>query len=118
MINIVLGQKYYLGFCKVQIFAHFFRYFLGRYFFVVEDIDIARYPDDTTPFIVEENIENVIASLEEDSNTLFDWFRNNRLKSSADKCHAFVSTNKPADNEIDDYTIDTSKCEKTVSCKT
>ena len=42
-----------------------FNIFLADLFFIVKDIDIASYADDNTPFIVEDNIENVIASLEE-----------------------------------------------------
>ena len=71
-----------------------FNNFLADLFFIVKDIDIASYADDNTPFIVEDNIENVIASLEEATNALFDWFDNNRLKSNPGKCHALVSTNK------------------------
>ena len=52
----------------------FFNIFLADLFFIVKDIDIASYADDTTPVIVEDNVENLIASLEEASNTLFVWF--------------------------------------------
>ena len=71
-----------------------FKIFLADLFFIVKDIDIASYADDNTPFTVEDNIENVIASLEEATNALFDWFDNNRWKSNPDKCHDLVSTNK------------------------
>ena len=54
-------------------------------------------------FIVDGNIENVIASLEEASNALFDWFKHNRLKSNIDKCHALVRTTKPVDIKITQY---------------
>ena len=47
------------------------------------------------PFIVENNIDNVIASLEQVSDALFNWLKNNRLKNNADKCHVLVSMNKP-----------------------
>ena len=79
---------------------------------MVKDIDIASYPGDSTPFIVENNIDNVIASLEQVSDALFNWFKNNRLKSNVDKCHVLVSTKKPVGIKIGDYTIDNSKCEK------
>ena len=49
-------------------------------------IDIASHADDSTHILVEANIENLIASLEEASKALFDWFRNSRLESSPDKC--------------------------------
>ena len=76
---------------------------------LVIDIAVASYADDSTPFMVEEIIENVIASLEEAFNDLFNWFNNNRLKSNVDKCHALFSTNTPADIKNCDYTID-SEC--------
>ena len=53
---------------------------------MVKDIDIASYADDSTPFIVENNID-VVASLEQISDALFNWFKNNLLKNSVDKCH-------------------------------
>ena len=68
--------------------------FLANLFSVVKDIDIARYADDKTPFIVENNID-VIASLEQTSDVLFNWLKNNRLKSNIVKCHVLASTNKP-----------------------
>ena len=94
-----------------------FNIFLADLFFIVKDIDIASYADDNTPFIVEDNIENVIASLEEATNALFDWFDNNRLKSNPDKCHALVSTNKHLNMKGCDYTIGNSHCEKLLGVK-
>ena len=70
-----------------------FNIFLADLFFVLKDIDIASYADDSTPFIVENNIDNVIASLEQVSDALFNWFKNNRLKNNVDKCHVLVRTN-------------------------
>ena len=81
MIIIVLSQKYYLPFHKGEFLVHFFLIFSWRIsFFVVKDIDIASYADDSTPFIVENNIDNVFAFLEQVSDDLFNWFKNNRLK--------------------------------------
>ena len=54
-----------------------FNIFLADLFFIIKDIDITSYADDTAPFIVENNIENVIASLEQVSEDLFNWFKNN-----------------------------------------
>ena len=65
-------------------------------------MDIGSYADDSTPIIVENNIDNVIASLEQDSDALFNWFKNNRLKNNVDKCHVLVSTNKSVGIEIGD----------------
>ena len=61
-----------------------FNIFFVNLFFVAKDIDIASYADDSTPFIVEKNID-VIASLEQVSEALFNWLKNNQLKSNIDK---------------------------------
>ena len=85
---------------------------------MAKDIDIASYSDDSTPFIVENNIENVFASLEQVSDALSNWFKNNHLKSNVNKCHVLVSTNKAVGIKIGDYKIDNSECEKLLGVKT
>ena len=95
MIIVVLGLKYYLAFHNGQFLVHFFLKFSWRIsFFVVKDVDIASYADDSTPFIVENNVDNVIASLEQVSDALFNWFKNNRLKIIVDECHVLVKVLK------------------------
>ena len=76
---------------------------------MIKDIDIASYADDNMPFIVENNIDSVIESLEQVSDALFNWFKNNRLKNSVVECHILVNTNKPVNIKIGDYTIDNSE---------
>ena len=62
-------------------------------FFVLKDIDITSYADDSKAFIVENNIDNVNVSLEQVSDALFNWLKNNRLKNHVDKCHVLVQAN-------------------------
>ena len=73
------------GVPQVSILLHFFLIFSWRISFLCSKIDIASYADDRTPFIVENNIDNVIASLEQVSDALFNWFENNRLKNNTYK---------------------------------
>ena len=84
---------------------------------MLKNIDTASYADDSTPFIVKNNIDNVIVSLEQVSDALFNWFKNNRLKNNVDNCHVLVSTNKPVGIKAGDYTIDNSECEKLLGVK-
>ena len=115
VIIIGLAQKYYLAFHEGQFLVDFFLIFSWQTsFFVVKDIDITSYADDSTPFIVKNNIDNVIASLEQLSDALL---KNNRLKDNVDKCHVLVSTNKPVGIKIGDYTIDNSECRKLLGVK-
>ena len=97
---IFLGQIYYLAFHKGQFLVHFFLIFSWLIFLVVKDIDTASYGDDSMRFIMENKIDNVIASLEQVSDAFFNRFKNNRLKNNAEKCHVLVSTNKPAGIKI------------------
>ena len=83
---------------------------------MAKDKDIASYSDDSTPFIVENNVD-VIASFKQGSDALFNWFKNNRLKNNVDKCHVLVSTSKPLGIKVGDYTIDNSECEKLLGVK-
>ena len=49
---------------------------------MVKDINIASYADNSAPFMIENNIDNVIASLEQVSDDLLNWLKNNRLKNN------------------------------------
>ena len=60
--------------------------FLADLFFILNDVDIASYADDNTPYVIADDISGVITSLEQTSKTLFEWFENNLLKSNTDKC--------------------------------
>ena len=68
-------------------------------------------------FIVENNIDNVITSLEQVSDALFNLLKSNRLKNNVDKCHVLVSTSRPIGIKIGDYTIDNNECEKLLGVK-
>ena len=59
--------------------------FLADLFFTVNDINIASYVDGNTPYMISDNVEGLITSLEQASNGLFECFKNNLLKSNADK---------------------------------
>ena len=69
-----------------------FNIFLADLFFILSDVDIARYVDDNTPHITADDINDVIASSEKTSKAFFKWFENNLLKSNTDKCHLLLSS--------------------------
>ena len=58
----------------------FFNIFLADLFFNVFSMDIANYADDNTPYATANDIDSLIASLEEASESLFTWFDNNLMK--------------------------------------
>ena len=65
-------SKILFGFSQGSILAELlFNIFLPCLFFVVKDIDIASYADDGTLLIIENNTDNVLASLEQVSDVFF-----------------------------------------------
>ena len=80
-----------MDFHKIDSRTSIIQYFLINLFFIIEDTDIASYADDNTPYVIADNIDGVIKSLEEASEILFKWFNDNLMKINADKCHLLVN---------------------------
>ena len=78
----------------------------------INDSDIASYADDNTPYASSSNLDAVINKLEESTNNLFQWFRNNHMKANADKCHLLVTGNYEVSANIKEFEIESSKREK------
>ena len=89
-----------------------FSVFLADLFFSVNSTDIANYADDNTPYATANDIDSLIASLEEASKSLFTWFDNNLIKSNADKCHLLVSSNEKVTIQIGSHEIANTKRQK------
>ena len=91
-------------------------------FFLLKDMHVANYADDTTPYIYGENIESVIKSLEQSTNLLFDWFKSNQMNGNEDKCHVLLSTDETVQVNIGTSRINNSKLKKLsgikIDCKT
>ena len=67
--------------------------------------------------MIADSVHDLITSLEQASNALFKWFKNNLLKRNADKCHFLVSTNDRVSMTLDGIKIDKSDTEKLLGVK-
>ena len=67
--------------------------------------------------MIASNVNDLIISLEQTSNGLSEWFKNNLLKSNADKCHFLVNTNDRVSMNVDGFKIDKSNTEKLLGVK-
>ena len=94
-----------------------FNTFLIDLFFIFEDTDIASYADDNTLYVIADNIDGVIKSLEEASEILFKWFNDNLMRINADKCKLLVTTNNTVKIKIGNFDITNSKSEKLLRVK-
>ena len=65
-----------------------------------------------TPYATANDIDSLIASLEQTSKSLFTWFDNNLMKNNADKCHLLVSSNEKVTIKIGSHEIANTKREK------
>ena len=70
-------------------------------FFILNDADIASYADDNNTYVVAGDINGVITSFEQSSKTLFEWYKNNLLKSNADNLHLSVSSSENASIRVE-----------------
>ena len=75
-----------------------FNIYINDIFFFTRETDIANYADDNTPYTIENNVDSVIKTLENDATILIKWFDDNYLKMNEDKCHLLLTTHK------DEYT--------------
>ena len=61
------------------------------YFFLdIIECDIVSYALDNAPYNFDFSLDNVISNLEKSTNPLLNWFRENRMKASTDKCQLLV----------------------------
>ena len=81
-----------------------FNIFLANLFFILNDADIVSCADDNTPYVIADDINGVITSLEKVLKALFEWFENNLLKSNADKFHLLVSSSDAVNLRVKNMT--------------
>ena len=75
-------------------------------FYDVNDCDIVSYVDDNTSYTSSSNLDAVINKLEESTNNLFQWFRNNRMSANVDKCHFLYTVNYVVSETINEFEIE------------
>ena len=62
---------------------------------MVDDINITNYADDNTPTVSGDTSLNVITSLKQAAEELYEWFTNIHMKDNHDKWHLLINTLTP-----------------------
>ena len=62
-----MDGNYFWGTSRINTWSPFFSFFLADLFFIVNITDIANYADDNMPYATANDIDSLIASLEEAS---------------------------------------------------
>ena len=94
-----------------------FNIFLCDLFLIMENIDIASYADDNTPYTTRNSMEEVIQKLESAAKTLFQWFSDNQMKANPDKYHFLCNSNSEVSLTIETQKIKNNKFEKLLDIK-
>ena len=79
-----------------------FNIFICGVFLILKGTYFTDYVDDNTPFVVRDNIKDVIKALEEIGESLVNWFSNNEIMLNTDKCHLLLNSQEPNTLKIDD----------------
>ena len=91
--------------------------FLSDLFLVISDTDFCSYADDNTVYNSGNSIDEVISSLQESAEKLFQWISHNQMKENTDKYHLIVSTDEPIEIRVGESLIKNNICEKLLGVK-
>ena len=97
-----------------------FNIFLCDLFLFLNDIPVANYADDNTPYCKGKGLKvsDVLIKLENAAETLLQWFKDNRMKANPDKYHLLINnTKKSFQIKIGNETVSNSKYEKLLGVK-
>ena len=86
-----------------------FNIFMCDMFLISKGTYFTGYADDKTPFVVRDNITDVIKALEEIGESLANWFSNNEMKLNTYQCHLILNSQEPNTLKIGDLHINNSK---------
>ena len=67
-----------------------FNIFINDVFYLVNDNEICNYADDTTLYTCYEKRSTVLSKLEKDTLLVSEWFSNNFMKLTKEKCHLLI----------------------------
>ena len=68
-----------------------FNIFINDIFFFLDKSDLANFADDNTVHTIENDIMELLKTLESETINVLDWFRNNEMKPNQGKCHLLVA---------------------------
>ena len=68
-----------------------FNIFINDIFYFINKTKIANYADDNSIYSVDDNVTDLLKTLETETNLVLKWFRINEMKSNDDKCHLLVA---------------------------
>jgi len=82
-----------------------FNIFLNDMFLFTNETKIANYADDNTPYLINKDVNYLLAKLQEETMTILNWFKLNEMKANNDKCHLIVTKKEVVSVKLGEETI-------------
>ena len=89
-----------------------FNIFLCDLFLSIENNYFTNYADDTTPYVIGNNPDEVVSELKDITEKLFTWFSQNEMKANLGKCHMLLSSTESLNFQISETVIHNSQSKK------
>ena len=86
-------------------------------FLFVSNIGIANYAENNTPHAPKNYLETVLTDIEQGSDILLKWFKDNLLKANPEKYHLLVNTKEKRHLNTREIEISNNKCQKILGIK-
>ena len=86
--------------------------FLCDLFLTIEGNYFTNFADDTNPYVIGNNVEEVVSELKAITQKLFIWFIQNEMKANLNKCHLLLSITDAFNFEISETVIRNSNSKK------
>ena len=88
-----------------------FNIYINDMLMFISNSQICNYADDTTLYVIEQDMQQTIKTLERDVVIMGEWFKNNYMKLNEEKCHLinFSKSNNDTSLKIDNAIIKPSK---------
>ena len=89
-----------------------FNIYINDIIWFTPDINIANYADDTTPYAIEDNVQQLITILEQNTGKILEWYSDNYMKSNDDKCHLLLTSSTETSVKVGNNDIKNSSSEQ------
>ena len=95
-----------------------FNIYINDIFLFMTTSNMANYADDNTPYTSDKFLDSVVNKLQDDSEVLMEYFKNNYFKGNPDKFHLLLShPDTDLSITVHNSIIKSSKCEKLLGIK-
>ena len=89
-----------------------FNIFLCDLFLSIKNNYFTNDADDTTPYVIGNNPDEVVSELKNITEKLFTWFSQNEMKANLGKCHMLLSSTDSLNFQISETVIHNSQSKK------